>query len=81
MYLSKEHFASTMYIVDPSVGHGEAVPNVLQCEEYISCTQCHTKVMEVDGICGECTSCMSMVNLSKCPKNLVVTVKIEDEDS
>ena len=70
-----------MYIVDPSVGHGEAVPNVLQCEEYISCTQCHSKVMEVDGICGECTSCMSMVKLSKCPKKLVVRAKIEDEDS
>ena len=70
-----------MYIVDPSVGRGEAVPNVLQCEEYISCTQCHSKVMEVDGICGECTSCISMVKLSKCPKKLVVRVKIEEEDS
>ena len=70
-----------MYIVDPSVGHGKAVLNVLQCEEYISCTQCHFKVMEVDGICGECTNCMLMVKLSKCPKKLVVRVKIEDEDS
>ena len=67
-----------MYIVDPSVGHREAVPNVLQCEENISGTQCHSKVTEVDGICGECTSCMSMVKLSKCLKKLV---KIEDEDS
>ena len=65
----------------PSVGHGETVPNVLQCKEYISCTQCHSKVMEVDGICGECTSCMSMVKLSKCAKKLVARVKVEDEDS
>ena len=64
------------------MGHGEVVPNVLQCKEYIiSCTQCHSKVMEVDGICGECTSCISMVKLSKCPKKLVVRVNIEDEDS
>ena len=63
------------------MGHREAVPNVLHCEEYISCTQYHSKVMEVDGICGECTSCMSMVKLSKCPKKLVMRVKIEDEDS
>ena len=39
--------------------------------------------MEVDDICSECTSCMSlsMVKLSKSPKKLVVRVKIEDEDS
>ena len=40
--------------------------------------RCHSKVKEVDGICGECTSGMSMVKLSKCHKKLVVRVKIED---
>ena len=50
-----------MYIVDPSVSHGEEVPNVLQCEEYISCTQCHSKVMEVDGIYGECKDVVTEV--------------------
>ena len=39
------------------------------------------KVMEVDGICGEYMSCMSMVKLSKFPEKLMVRVKIEDEDS
>lgn len=30
--------------------------SVMQCEEYVTCVECHSKVKNIDGICGECTS-------------------------
>ena len=53
---------------------------VLQCEEYMSCSKCYSKVRAIDAICGECTGCFTMVKLQKCSEKFVVKIEVEDED-
>ena len=56
------------------------IGQVLQCEEYTSCTECYAKVRRIDAICAECTGCFTMVKLQKYSQKFVAKVKVEDED-
>ena len=56
------------------------IGQVLQCEEYKSCTEYYAKVRRIDSICGECTGCFTMVKLQKCSQKFVAKIKVEDED-
>ena len=37
--------------------------NVIQCDVYLSCTECYSKLTPVDGVCGEYTGYLSCRNV------------------
>ena len=55
------------------------IQSVLGLEQYLSCKECHSNVVDIDSICGRCSKCDVLVKLSKCSSSMVVKVKIEDE--
>ena len=56
------------------------ISSVLSFERYLSCPECKSKVHEVDDVCGQCTKCGGAMKLSKCPKNMLAKVKVEDNE-
>lgn len=44
------------------------IQSILGLEEYPSCKECHSKVVAIDSVCGQCSRCDTVVKLSKCPQ-------------
>ena len=53
------------------------VASVVGLEQYPSCLECHSKVLQIDSVCGQCSRCDAVMKLSK---SLVAKVKIEDDN-
>lgn len=58
--------------------NGEIVA-VISSETYTSCKSCNAKVLESSGNIVECAKCNTKMKVSKCRKNIVSRVILEDE--
>ena len=67
------------HVEEEKVIEGE-IQSVLGLEQYPSCKECHSKVVQIDGVCGQCSRCDTVVKLSKCPSGMVAKVKVEDDN-
>ena len=59
---------------------GEGPGDKAKCEEYTYCTKCYSKVRAIDGICGDCMGCLTIVKMQKCSQKFVVKIEVEDDD-
>lgn len=53
---------------------------IIRIESYNSCSVCKSKVTEISVIMGECIKCGLKVRMSKCKRNTVATLLLEDEE-
>ena len=51
------------------------VASIVGLEQYPSCLECHSKVLQIDSVCGQCSRCDAVMKLLKCSSSLVAKVK------